>query len=79
MRKDDFLRRQRSLSKQRNSAQSSKSSKPGGVDRDALIGHTLRLQEWLSDKQVKSVQVRTCSPTRSAVDHSSYINAILEV
>ena len=35
---------------------------PGAVDPDALINHTLKLNDWLNEKSIKSIQVSTpCS------------------
>jgi hypothetical protein len=39
------------------SADSRQSRHYGGVDPQSLIGHSLRLQDWLSERNVKSVQV----------------------
>ena len=33
---------------------------PSGVDPDAFIGHTLKLQDWLNEKSIKNIQVSIC-------------------
>ena len=33
---------------------------PSAVDPDAVISHTLKLQDWLNEKSIKNIQVNIC-------------------